>query len=57
MGRATPSGTPLGECRLDSGTTSLRTRGNTVAVGEAIQTGKAFTLDCFAPLATTGGSQ
>ncbi|MDR1470533.1 MAG: hypothetical protein LBT00_14730 [Spirochaetaceae bacterium] len=34
---------------------SLRDGGNRVAVGEAIQTGKAFTLDCFALLAMTEG--
>ncbi|MDR1468918.1 MAG: hypothetical protein LBT00_06460 [Spirochaetaceae bacterium] len=35
---------------------SLRDGGNIVAVsGEAIQPGRAFTLDCFAPLAMTSG--
>jgi hypothetical protein len=32
---------------------SLRNGGNTVAVGEAIQTGEALALDCFASLAMT----
>ncbi|MDR1469734.1 MAG: hypothetical protein LBT00_10620 [Spirochaetaceae bacterium] len=38
----TPNSTPLGGNCLASGPTSLRTCGNTVAVGEAIQTRRPF---------------
>ncbi|MDR1469924.1 MAG: hypothetical protein LBT00_11600 [Spirochaetaceae bacterium] len=47
---ASNSAPPLGGYRLASGPTSLRTRGNTVAVDEAIQTRRPFVMP---PITTT----